>query len=127
MVKISCIALQCPLTGGDAVYQARALVAHRTDLDFDSVVCIEGESTERAAVQQAALLSPNPAATSILVAQDYVGAQVTITDQYGTVRYSQKAAPVTIDVSGLPSGQYYVQFVRANERPRTEKILIVRP
>lgn len=66
LATLTAIASQCPLTGGDAVYEARTFVAHLTGADFDDRVLCQGigarSQPEQVAAQMAeqVVLYPNP-------------------------------------------------------------------
>lgn len=126
-------AAQCPTWGGDAVYQARAILmgvgAYTWD---DQVLCAEAEersSLEGRPLSETLHIQPNPAADQITLLVDFEGgASIRIVDMYGRlvqdVTYAGNGQQ--LDTSGLSSGRYVVQLITDEGRVQVAALQIVR-
>ncbi len=119
---LSAIAAQCPIAGGDAVYEARSIVERFTGETFDdAVTCAignrpsngRGEGSETVSSTAIALF-PNPT-SGLLQWTGTEGKVVTIRvfDQLGVLVKEQNVDGQQIDLSLLPNGLYFVHLTDA--------------
>jgi len=129
------VAGQCPLEGGDAVYEARGIVSYLTGADFDDVaICEEAEEREQQLARQeskisAVALYPNP--TTGQVFWSGVGEQVVVLRVFnalGQLQAEQTASGNNADLSRLPNGLYTLKIfsMADNTLLATQKIQIVK-
>jgi Secretion system C-terminal sorting domain len=115
------IAAQCPIEGGDAVYEARAIVERLTGQTFDdAITCASGsrpsngrDNSERIATSSIAFF-PNPT-SGLLQWTGTEGKIVTIRifDQLGVMVKEQNVENPQVDLSLLPNGLYFIQMMGA--------------
>jgi hypothetical protein len=132
LIQLVAIATACPLTDGDAVYEARALIA---SLGFDvseAIACNPAQSALRSsksdtqALQPAVSIYPNPAKSVVFLPVDLIGARVQVLDQMGTIIIEREIASSSLDVAQLPSGTYTLRFFVSGKQPQNEKLVIIK-
>jgi Secretion system C-terminal sorting domain len=122
MVKTSCIALQCPLTGGDAVFEARALLQLEIE---DASVCNSGEATDRVDQKRETLaLAPNPASQYISL-PGQLNKSYKITNQFGQLISEGIITDGFLNTSKYPSGLYFITLFDENTRATTQSFVII--
>jgi len=127
------IAEQCPLEGGDAVYEARAFVGHFTGQGFDDhTACDNAQQRQGFELEKADKftlnLYPNP--TSGLLYWDAPIETPTTVEVYnamGCLQLRQLVQTTVLDLSALPEGAYYVRFLSEEQKPYTSRVWIIRP
>ncbi len=139
LTELSNIAEQCPLSGGKAVYRARALYS-MVDPDKtydDEIICLNQGILYRHGKEDEVITSfslfPNPANESILllytleveqkahlIIRNSVGQGVYFTD------VSSKQRKLEINIRNLANGVYTVQFLSKNSLLYQEKMVIIR-
>jgi hypothetical protein len=120
--QLTQIAQQCPFKGGNAVYEARAMLKGTVQVD-DEVACSPEATSERAA-QVIALISPNPAKTEIRVL-NHVGKNYQISDAFGRIVAQGVLDSEMIQLTSHPSGVYAITLWDAKTRAITHKFTIV--
>lgn len=129
------IAETCPLDGGEAVYQARAL-ADALDLEVkidDALNCSSAKSKNGAStpapLAAEALIFPNPVTEQFSFdAGDKLVAAVRISDLNGRVLQSVKLdiaqSAGTVRLESTPAGVYTVSFIYNDGATRTELMIV---
>ncbi|HNM26314.1 MAG TPA: T9SS type A sorting domain-containing protein [Saprospiraceae bacterium] len=127
------IAEQCPLEGGDAVLEARALVGHFTGQGFDDyTACGNAQQRQYIELEKADKftmhLYPNPT-TGLLHWDAPVQAPTTVEvyNAMGRLQLRQLVQTSVIDLSALPEGAYYVRFLSEEQKPHTGRVWIICP
>jgi hypothetical protein len=126
MVKTSCIALQCPLTGGDGVFEARSMLGDLLEVD-DEIVCqpeLKLQVKELPITVSASAIQPNPASKFIRLFEQ-TGKNYLITNQYGSVVGEGILTSEYIETAAFASGIYTVTLWDANTRAVTHKFVII--
>jgi hypothetical protein len=122
-------AQQCPLTDGDAVYEARSLLGIEI---AEMSACVQTQSLFRSsdpskeALQSISTIYPNPAKSVVYVPVDLLGAQIQVVNQMGIVVIDQVIINSTLDIALLPSGTYTLRIQEAGKRPRNEKLVVMK-
>jgi hypothetical protein len=129
LTTLEAIAAQCPQEGGDAVYEARAMVSYFTGVQFDNSACIGVEERENimanAAFDAPIAIFPNPASNMIIIQGAPEDALVNITDYLGRVVHSGKLQSTQIELASFQSGVYTLQvFSNENTLLATRKLVI---
>jgi len=136
LTTLESIAEQCPLEGGDAVYEARAIVSYYTGADFnDAELCEEAQErqqqpdiTSKPNAAIPVLLYPNPTTGQIFWSG--TGDQVVVLRVFNTIgqiQLEQTASGNNVDLSRLPDGLYTLQIFTADYTLlATQKIQIVK-
>jgi len=115
---LAAIAEMCPIEGGDAVYEARAIVERLTGETYDDVVLCaveerpsKGRESDAQVEQKAVVVFPNPS-TGLLQWSGTTGEMVTVRvfDQLGVLLKEQNLNGTQIDMGLLPNGLYFVQI-----------------
>jgi|GEM_PF-2194701 len=135
------IAHQCPYSGGNAVYQARAFVEtyYSQTEDYDDVgICLQqgiykqGE-TKKTITPHDFTLHPNPASNQIVI--DIKGnidgiCRIEIINNVGEVvlaqSYNCEQKSHTLDISNLTDGMYQVRVAFNNEYRFISKLAVIR-
>ncbi len=120
---LAAIAEMCPIEGGDAVYEARAIVERLTGETYDdAVLCAveeerpsNGRDSDALINGTAIVLYPNPT-TGLLQWSGTTGEMVTVRvfDQLGVLAKAQNVNGVQLDLGELPNGLYFVQITGAD-------------
>ncbi|MFN4254401.1 MAG: T9SS type A sorting domain-containing protein [Saprospiraceae bacterium] len=129
------IANQCPLLGGDAVYEARSVVSYLTGVSFDDDSLCQQAAANRSATPEAArqlgssvVLFPNPTTGKVY----WFGLQgrlvdVKVYDRLGRLMLERNTDEPSLDLSALPSGTYRVSIFEAGRLPVYRNIVLQRP
>ena len=143
------IAGQCPLTGGNAVFQARALYALVSEKDFDDEILCGGnapmeafigydeevsifpeDSKEEIESVQSFLVYPNPANDEIIIefSLDSKPKLIVLFDAFGKQVYKiipDESGSHIINTSDVNSGIYFLKlFIEGKRTDFTKKIII---
>ena len=133
---LTAIAWQCPLSGGDAVYEARAMLAMPDWID-DPAICRFERSDQRSGANRPAAglpglsVYPNPARETLTVAFDaeVENGTLLLSDVFGReaklVKTGQ-ARTCQIDVRQLPAGIYYLTLLGGPKPLRSAKVFILK-
>jgi hypothetical protein len=133
LAALGLIAAQCPLLGGDAVYEARALIAPLTGEIFDDASACDGQGAEeRHAEPETAYpdtgfrIFPNPTA-GIVQWTGNAPVSVRIFDQLGRLIIDRNIPNNVLDISHLKEGFYRIQIIGAgNEQLYIGGIFLVK-
>jgi hypothetical protein len=129
LTTLEAIAAQCPQEGGDAVYEARAMVSYFTGEQFDNSACIGGEERENEMANTVAVenitIYPNPATNMVIVQGAPEDAQVNITDHLGRLVHASKLQSNRIELTTLQNGVYNVQVFSSEKTLLTTQKLVV--
>jgi hypothetical protein len=121
------IAIQCPLLGGNAVYEARALYLHYdADHDYnDELTCLQaGIVMRKKQVLKygiAATVFPNPAKEKLLVNYNIINdGHLKIISSIGKpikeLPLDSNSSTIEIDITKFESGIYFIQIVSGNQQ-----------
>ena len=122
MKTLEAIAAQCPLEGGDAVYEARALVGHFTGVQYDDEAACNVQPREFAAenvniATDFIIVYPNPTTGELRwESLDESISTLRVYNAVGQLQLQQPASDQCIELSGLVDGLYWVQFLDANSK-----------
>ena len=125
------ITCQCPTTGGEAVYKARALLGSDYDLTIDQAC---GEVEGRAGVQEEFAvrefaLSPNPAnETVLLMLEQRESGIILLTDSYGKLLESFRIIDEqsrSIATENFASGVYFISVRTDDGEVLTDRLVIL--
>jgi hypothetical protein len=128
--RIRAVADQCPLDGGIAVYQARAMMEAFTGEVFeDKAKCKKVENRGSTVRLDEVTVAPNPASRVVTVAwgnKQYMN--IKIVDALGKSIYDapveQDAETQSIDVADWVNGIYYIYLYDATGTTITKKLVI---
>ncbi len=136
---LKAIAIQCPIEGGNAVYEARSILSVVESIDYDDFALCRGqkESTESAgkSLTQEDIIQvfPNPAKDFITVHFPIVENDKTdliLVNTMGQVQASIKLKEGTgnkdVNVSSFSSGVYLLIYAVDNEYLETEEVIILK-
>ncbi|MDX1910567.1 MAG: T9SS type A sorting domain-containing protein [Saprospiraceae bacterium] len=112
------IAGQCPIEGGDAVYEARAFVGRLTGQTFDdALLCAggnrpsQGRESDPTLGKSDIILYPNPATGILQWSGTGVEAvRVRVFDLQGALVFDQLVNDALVNARALPNGIYVVQL-----------------
>jgi hypothetical protein len=120
---LSDIAFQCPLSGGEGVFKARALysfVIGDTLYDDSTMCATQGLSWRKGnpplSVQHVSMnIHPNPATQTVEISMSEdlpIGTPIVLTNQLGVevkrIQVEKEAKHFTLSVADLPQGVYYI-------------------
>ena len=116
------IAGQCPLEGGDAVYEARSIVAYYTVAGFDDSQLCAGANNRASEPEQSSLaktledvvLYPNPTTGQLYWSGTTGLVTLRIFNTLGVLQLERQSANNYLDVSTLPDGIYTLQLLAAD-------------
>jgi hypothetical protein len=119
------IAQQCPLTGGDAVFEARGLLNSRFEFE-DEAACIPSENQDRGVKLDMgkSVIVPNPAISEIQIL-GHAGKHYQITDAYGRVKQQGILSNEVIFLNQLASGVYTITLWDNSTDPVTLKFIVL--
>ena len=130
---LAAIAGQCPISGGDAVYEARAIVERITGATFeDAVLCNTGNrpSNERTISTTFSAgqvqVFPNPT-TGMISWAGLEGEAVTLQvfNALGQQVAERNSTENGVDLSHLPSGVYHIKFLTSDNTIRLNKSVVL--
>jgi hypothetical protein len=131
---LAAIAEMCPIEGGDAVYEARAIVERLTGETYDdAVLCAveqerptNGRSSEAQIGQGEVLVFPNPSTGHIFWSGlDGQVLDVRVFNQLGQLVISRSTTGNSLDLSILPEGVYQVQFSCSETKLLLNRSLVI--
>lgn len=115
METLISIAGQCPLEGGDAVYEARALVSHLAGTEFDDRdLCGVQNRQSRKGKQELTnqiVIFPNPTTGELFLDVVTGGITARVFNLLGELKMDTPVAGNRLDMNALPDGMYTVQFL----------------
>ena len=132
---LSGIAEQCPLEGGDAVYEARAVAAYFTGADYDDLEnCVDAERQQRRSHSDkpteiaVAVIYPNPTSGHIFWnGTNDQTITVRVFNALGQLAMELSSTNASANLESLPEGLYLVQLSDPdNVVPDTQKVLIIK-
>jgi hypothetical protein len=126
--ELRTLAQKCPLTDGNVVYQARALLSHYDNNDYTSE-CERGSEipvNSISPVDGNVHVYPNPASGEIFVNVEKDGMKVEIYNLLGVKisSYVLATGENKIDVSKLSNGTYFFKIMDESGMVKVEKIVI---
>ncbi len=136
LTTLETIAGMCPLEGGDAVYEARALVAHLTGASYDDVeLCAVSEERKHSENVEATgsldkiILYPNP--TTGLLTWSGTNGQTVLLRLYnntGQLQLEQILTRTMVQIGYLPEGLYQIQLLDAKNKLvlASQKVLLIK-
>ena len=134
LALLSAIAELCPIEGGDAVYEARAIVERLTGETYDdAVICAveERPSNETARnfqlEQKDVLVFPNPSTGYIYwtVLKEHPTVTVRVFNALGQLVVERETASNSLDLSALSSGVYHLLFTTSDNALRLNKSIVI--
>mgnify|MGYP000901936221 CR=1 FL=1 len=115
METLISIAGQCPLEGGDAVYEARALVSHLAGTEFDDRdLCGVQNRQSRKGKQELTnqiVIFPNPTTGELFLDVVTGGITARVFNLLGELKMDTPFAGNRLDMNALPDGIYTVQLL----------------
>jgi hypothetical protein len=134
--QIKSVASQCPLSGGNAVFRARALLIPYDDKEYDDVALCQRLDSERVGgtTPEARLtVYPNPAYDMVVIEipknlilgeESSLDLVNTLGQVVRTEKISNSSLRVEMNVKGLPSGLYSCTLMK-NDKPFIYKKIMV--
>lgn len=125
IATLQTVANQCPLAGGDAVYEARALVQHFTGIQYDDTQLCQNandrHNPEQALSSEASnfLVYPNPASGQLNWAP-FAGNEICtirLINALGQLILEKQSSNAFLDVQNVPEGMYVLQIVTQGVHP----------
>lgn len=133
LATLESIAEQCPLEGGDAVYEARAFIRQMTGTEYDDLDLCNSSSrpAARQDKQTAARiweLYPNPTSGILRWKNASTGeALVEVYDLLGQLKLRVKTAESFVDLRPLSDGAYWIHFyLPQTDSPIVQKIILIK-
>jgi hypothetical protein len=140
IAMLKSIAAQCPYSGGNAVFAARAMLAQqdRTYYD-DKALCLEQgilwrtakPKVEKTSKDKYCKIYPNPANHKIVI--EFKDAQqdgnIALYDIYGRILLEQRILNTTtntLNIEGISSGVYILKVESNGSNVITEKITVIK-
>ncbi len=119
LTALNAIAAQCPLSGGDAVYEARAWVSHFGGQEFDDTTLCGAqrpsngrvEELEKQEDEDIVRLFPNPTTGNLYWKGAKDAVSIRVFNMLGSVVGSISLAEQQVSLGHLPSGIYHVQLL----------------
>ncbi len=134
--QLLAIAYQCPLAGGDAVFQARSLLALAQDNSYDDGLLCQPPQLRQSPLQNLSessgfSLQPNPARELISISfaeKAIVEGELVLYDAYGRIAIHKKLTKnqylYVLDVSSLQVGIYVISWSNRSEHRQSQKLVI---
>jgi hypothetical protein len=131
LTTLTAIADQCPLEGGDAVYEARAVVAYLTGQEFDDYqLCDSGERQQRAKRQNTTeaakdiAIYPNPTTGDVFftVPGEIL---VRVFNELGQIKLEKAVTDGRISLAQLQPGVYRLQLFREGQMLTTQSVVLL--
>ncbi|MFN0175928.1 MAG: T9SS type A sorting domain-containing protein [Saprospiraceae bacterium] len=132
LTTLTAIAAQCPLFGGDAVYEARAIVSRLTGQEYDDVALCgslrpgAGGREETSEIPTEVIVFPNPTTGQI----SWIGLEeqtvtVRVFNQLGQMVAERNTAENSLDLGALPEGVYHLQFSALEHTVLLNKSIVI--
>ncbi|MFN0175930.1 MAG: T9SS type A sorting domain-containing protein [Saprospiraceae bacterium] len=123
LTTLTAIAAQCPLSGGDAVYEARAIVSHLTGQEYDDVALCgsqrpgAGGREETSEIPAEVLVFPNPTTGYV----SWLGipegkVTVRVFNALGQLQLERNSEDNAVDLSALNQGIYRLQILSSEQK-----------
>ncbi|MCC6410103.1 MAG: T9SS type A sorting domain-containing protein [Saprospiraceae bacterium] len=130
ITELEAIAGQCPLEGGDAVYEARAVVAYLIGTTYDDTeLCDVEERFQPKAISESTIepaVYPNPT-TGQLAFKGYDSPfDVRVLDNLGHAILYKQVTNNRLDISALPEGLYRIQVVLPGGSVKTHSVVLIK-
>ncbi|HNM26305.1 MAG TPA: T9SS type A sorting domain-containing protein, partial [Saprospiraceae bacterium] len=131
LAVLEAIAGQCPLEGGDAVYEARAIVMQLTGADFNDLdICASANRsivrTEKKA-EAKTVLYPNPTTGLVRWAESATDlVQVEVYDPFGRLLLTRLTTDPYIDLRPLPDGRYWIRLYSPAGGSTVQQVILVK-
>lgn len=125
IATLQTVANQCPLAGGDAVYEARALVQHFTGIQYDDTQLCQNAHDRRNPEQSNSseasnfVVYPNPTSGQINWTP-FAGNEtctIRLINALGQVILEKQSSNAYLDVQQVPEGMYVIQIVTQGQHP----------
>ncbi len=114
METLISIAGQCPLEGGDAVYEARSLVSHLSGMEFDDrdLCGTQNRQVKRNTriTNSKVVLFPNPTTGDINLEGTPEVVHVRVFNTLGELKIETRIAGKRLSIGTLPAGMYTVHL-----------------
>ena len=132
---LTSIATQCPLSGGIAVFKARAILKGiNPNLSYDDAsTCIQGGIVYRKKdiVQQYCNLYPNPTSGTVTISYSIpADATITVTDAIGrnliVRKIDSQSSSSTIDLGHFQTGLYFYRIINDSDVRFNGKIILTK-
>jgi hypothetical protein len=132
IATLQTVANQCPLAGGDAVYEARALVQHFTGIQYDDTQLCQNAHDRRNLEQSNSseasnfVVYPNPASGQLNWAP-FAGKEtriIRLINALGQVVLQKQTSDSFLDVQNVPEGMYVLQIVTQGVHPEYFRALV---
>jgi hypothetical protein len=130
LVTLDGIAAQCPLEGGDAVYEARSVVAAQNGTEYDdAAVCNSGNRPAQGREQlvkkdlKENVVYPNPTTGEIAWLSEGE-AKVRVWNALGALVLEQSVTNQKLNLVGLVNGQYRVQIVIEGDASSIQTVVL---
>jgi hypothetical protein len=133
--KIGAVAYQCPLQGGNAVYQARSYLAQYDNdpIYADQLNCFNVGIYRKGQQEMPSkiIIMPNPANEYVAIktiSPEEVISNYSITDYLGkllVVKQNVISSNVVINTQNFPTGIYLLTVVLNNGKVLTEKVSLI--
>jgi hypothetical protein len=123
------VAAQCPISGGNAVYEARSMTNWEVEneISYDESICSIVQ--DRSSQQQVAdlVVFPNPSSTMIHWTWQKDIQDVRLYNALGAVVQAIMETSVNaLDISDLPAGYYQLVLQSSNGSPKTTPVIILK-
>jgi len=132
LTTLTAIAGQCPMEGGDAVYEARSIVTYYTGAGFnDSQLCANANNREakpeqdQLAQMEEIVLYPNPTSGHLFWSGTTGTIALRVFNSLGLLQMEQKNAENFLDISSLPNGFYTIQLLAPDQTLLANRKLLV--
>ena len=131
------IAMQCPVVGGPAVYQARSLIANNATINYnDDLACSQQNISFRTQPTQPITklnamadltILPNPSNGNFIIST-IANSSLTIYNTIGLVVLDEqlKSERQKINLTSLPDGCYYAKITNPNGDTAQKTIIIAK-
>lgn len=131
LATLESIAEQCPLEGGDAVYEARAIVSYYTGSDYDDyTLCASPQprqqqiSRKPSELAKGLSLYPNPTTGEVfLPVSDEV--LVRVFNNIGQLQIEKTVSDSRLNLSQLQPGVYRFQLFREGQMLTTQNVVLL--
>jgi len=132
LTALTAIAAQCPLSGGDAVYEARSIVARLTGQEYDDVALCgsqrpgAGGRDETSEIPMEVIVFPNPTTGQITwIGLEGQTVTVRVFNQLGQMVAERHTADNSLDLGALSEGVYHLQFSNLEQTMLLNKSIVI--
>lgn len=114
METLLSIAGQCPLEGGDAVYEARSLVSHFASTEFDDQDLCGTQNRQarkgKQGITSRIVVFPNPTTGELYLGGIFGELTARVFNSLGELKIDTRITGNRLDIGALPNGMYTVQL-----------------